>query len=94
MNFVKENRVGYFEVNNFIIENHPREVLLLMAKVIVVSAVESGVTPTVEYFAYCEDFDPVSEGGAIPAYRPIFEQVYNRDMSAYTFSVQGFERID
>lgn len=92
-NFVKENRVGRFEVHNEMITEQPGVIMLALCRCLVIRAEALMHTGTVEYYAYSADFDEVPHDSRIPTYRPIFERIHDaQDMSRFTVKLIGFEK--
>lgn len=63
-----ENRIGVFKIDRGQVRRNWAELLPLMGNMVVVEARSDWVTDSIEYTAYCQLFDPVTPGAAMPEY--------------------------
>jgi hypothetical protein len=74
-NFVNENRIGGFYIENKIINDHPEQVLALLRNMLIISAESELRSRTIHYLAYSPLFDPVPSDRSIdtPVYTLVAE---------------------
>ncbi len=68
------NRIGRFSIDNVIIAGHPEMAVLMLVGKLIVRAEARYEMATIEYHAYCDDFDEVGRGQLIPEYIGEFSQ--------------------
>lgn len=74
MSWFKSRKIGRFEIEAEIIDEHPDVVLQIMATVIVIGADIAPDRKVIEYVAICEAFDDLDEGSVAPSYDVEYDQ--------------------
>ncbi|MGD9670312.1 MAG: hypothetical protein AB7U75_14940 [Hyphomicrobiaceae bacterium] len=90
---VTQRRLGEIEIDRHLIKYASNDVMLLLSRILVVSATDYWASNSIKYIGYSPEFDETPEGSAPPSYRPTFRTEWHDDGSGVTRRIESIERI-